>query len=169
MMRSRPGSVVPILVAAATIGCDQATKFLARQHLASRPAISYFGGAFKLLYVENPGAFLSLGARLSEEIRFWLFTVVVAGFLAALLFYALFNGKLTFLEVIALGLILGGGFSNLIDRLLHDHRVIDFMVVGIGKFRTGVFNIADLAITAGVGLLFWLSIRSSRGKTSSQD
>jgi signal peptidase II len=62
----------------------------------------------------------------------------------------------------SLSLILGGGISNLIDRLVRDHRVIDFMIVGFGWLKTGVFNVADVAITAGVGLLFWRSVRSSQ-------
>ncbi len=148
------------VVLAATIGADQATKALARQSLASRPPVSFFGGIFQFLYAENPGAFLSFGAGLSEATRFWIFTIAVGGFLAGMFFYICFSRRLTRPEVLALSLILGGGAGNLIDRLLHDHRVIDFMVVGVGRLRTGIFNVADVAITAGVGLLFWLSIGS---------
>lgn len=54
----------------------------------------------------------------------------------------------------AAGLILfvAGGLSNLIDRVAMG-SVIDFMNVGIGSFRTGIFNVADVAIMAGVALL----------------
>lgn len=147
------------LILIATIGSDQAAKALAGGSLKSRPPISFFGGIFQLIYVENPGGFLSLGAGLSEGSRFWLFTMIVGGFLIGLLGYLLFSRSLTRFDRIALSLVVGGGFSNLIDRVLHDHRVIDFMVIGIGWLRTGVFNIADVAITTGVGLLFWRSIR----------
>lgn len=143
----------------ATVGCDQATKAIARNQLESRPPVSLFGGIARLLYVENPGAFLGLGSAFSETTRFWLFTVIVGGFLIGLFLYALFNRGLSRIEVIALSLILGGGLGNLIDRLLYDY-VIDFMVVGLGMLRTGVFNVADVAITAGVGLLFWHHLRS---------
>ena len=50
-------------------------------------------------------------------------------------------------------LIVGGGFSNLIDRLFHNGAVVDFLNIGIGKVRTGIFNLADVAIMAGIGLL----------------
>ena len=50
-------------------------------------------------------------------------------------------------------LIFAGGASNLADRLLYDGYVVDFINIGIGSFRTGIFNIADVAITAGVVIL----------------
>ncbi|MEZ4617845.1 MAG: signal peptidase II [Caldilineaceae bacterium] len=46
------------------VGCDQATKMIARQELATAPMQEYRDGFFRLLYAENPGAFLSLGASL---------------------------------------------------------------------------------------------------------
>jgi len=57
----------------------------------------------------------------------------------------------------ALSLVLAGGVGNLIDRVFRDGRVVDFMNMGVsaGDFslRTGIFNVADLAIVAGVVLL----------------
>jgi signal peptidase II len=41
----------------------------------------------------------------------------------------------------------------LIDRLLYHGRVTDFLNVGIGSLRTGIFNLADMAILAGALLL----------------
>ncbi|HXC20398.1 MAG TPA: signal peptidase II, partial [Steroidobacteraceae bacterium] len=58
-----------------------------------------------------------------------------------------------FWRFIALALIAGGGISNLIDRLLYGGRVTDFLNVGIGSLRTGIFNVADMAILAGALLL----------------
>ncbi|MBH0192527.1 MAG: signal peptidase II, partial [Nitrospira sp.] len=48
---------------------------------------------------------------------------------------------------------LSGGVANLLDRMFYDGRVVDFMNLGIGGFRTGIFNVADVCITAGVLLL----------------
>lgn len=145
----------------ATVGLDRITKVIARDRLESAPPISLFGGIVRLDYVENPGAFLGLGSGLSETTRFWFFSVLVGGFLVGLFLYVLINRRLSVIEVAAFSLILGGGLSNLIDRVLYEY-VIDFLVVGIGRLRTGVFNVADLAITAGVGLLFFRQIRSAR-------
>jgi len=157
-MRSGRRLFLIAVVLLATVGLDQLTKVIARRQLDAGPPIFFFGGIIRLQYVENPGAFLSLGASLSETTRFWLFTIIVGGFLIGLLLYLLFNRHLTPIDVIPLALILGGGFSNLIDRIIRD-RVIDFMIIGIGPVRTGVFNVADVAITVGVGLLFWANIR----------
>jgi signal peptidase II len=49
--------------------------------------------------------------------------------------------------------------SNLIDRIAVG-SVIDFLNVGVGSLRTGIFNLADVAIMAGAGCLFWELIRS---------
>jgi signal peptidase II len=55
--------------------------------------------------------------------------------------------------VVGIASILGGGLSNLLDRCLYDGRVFDFLNVGIGTLRTGVFNVADMGIMLGVALL----------------
>jgi signal peptidase II len=49
-------------------------------------------------------------------------------------------------------MFLAGGISNLVDRIALG-RVIDFLNVGIGPFRTGIFNVADVAIMAGIAVL----------------
>ena len=45
--------------------------------------------------------------------------------------------------------ILAGGIGNLIDRILNNGLVTDFINVGIGPLRTGIFNVADIAFTCG--------------------
>ena len=54
--------------------------------------------------------------------------------------------------LIAVALFASGGASNLIDRLVRG-SVIDFMNVGVGPVRTGIFNVADVAVMAGAALL----------------
>lgn len=135
-------------------GIDQATKALARQHLAGAPPRELAGGILRIEYVENPGAFLSLGASLSEEARFLVFTVFVTLLLTGLLVFALrMSPDTSLLVVIAMALVIGGGVSNLIDRLLNEGRVTDFMQLGLGRLHTGVFNVADVAIMVGLGLM----------------
>ena len=55
--------------------------------------------------------------------------------------------------IAGLAFIVGGGCGNLIDRLLRDGRVGDFMNIGIGPLRTGIFNFADLFVLTGCLLL----------------
>ena len=132
------------------VGCDQAAKAIARDALASSPPVSFFGGAVRFEYAENPGAFLSLGAELPPEVRFLLGVVFVALALAALFVFMLRSTSLSPGQKVGLALIVGGGFGNLIDRVANDGHVIDFVSIGIGPVRTGIFNLADVAITAGV-------------------
>ena len=53
---------------------------------------------------------------------------------------------------IGFALIIGGGIGNLIDRIVHG-SVTDFFQIRLGFFRTGIFNIADIAVTNGVFIL----------------
>ena len=53
-------------------------------------------------------------------------------------------------EAVGWALVVGGGVGNLIDRIVNDGHVVDFMRVGIGGLETGIFNVADTAILAGL-------------------
>ena len=139
-------------IIATCVGCDQATKSLATHHLQDSGPISAFGGTIRLQYAENPGGFLSLGAHMDPVLRLFVFVVVVVAMLAVLGIYILKSREVTPSEMLAVALVLGGGIGNLVDRVLFGF-VRDFANVGFGPIRTGVFNFADVAITAGALLL----------------
>lgn len=144
------------------VGCDQATKMIARQTLATAPMQEYAGGFFRFVYAENPGAFLSLGATLSESARFWIFIVIAALLLVGVGVFALqFSQRTPLLVAVALALVLGGGLGNLIDRIIYDGHVVDFMQIGFPRLRTGVFNVADMAITTGVLIMLLSTLRNT--------
>jgi signal peptidase II len=143
------------------VGCDQASKSAARAMLSSGVTESLFADSLRLQLVENPGSFLSLGASLPAHLRFTLFTAAVAVLLIGLVGASLFARRLGPARFVALALVAGGGISNLIDRFLYDGRVTDFLNVGIGSLRTGIFNLADMAILAGALLL----LRSTRARS----
>jgi len=134
------------------VSCDQATKSLATAQLAGRPPISLLGDTIRLSYAENPGAFLSLGADLPAWIRSWALGLLALFAVLALLIVAIRDSSLRRLQLVAVSLLIAGGVGNLIDRVLYG-AVRDFLNVGVGPFRTGVFNVADLAITAAGVLL----------------
>jgi signal peptidase II len=156
-MRSIPRFIVVMLTLSCCVGCDQVSKSAARTMLHSGVTESLFSDSLRLQLTENPGSFLSLGASLPEHLRFTLFTAAVAVILAGLVCAALFARRLNTARFVALALLAGGGISNLIDRLLYDGRVTDFLNVGIGSLRTGIFNLADMAILAGALLLVFRS------------
>ena len=64
---------------------------------------------------------------------------------------------------VALVLVLAGGIGNVIDRVLHNGLVTDFLNLGIGPVRTGIFNVADMVLVIG-GLALLLTCRGGDGK-----
>jgi signal peptidase II len=74
----------------------------------------------------------------------------------------LFGPVLSRLKIVSLSLIAGGGFSNLIDRIANGGYVVDFLNIGLGGIRTGIFNIADMAIMMGGILLIAISLKHER-------
>ncbi|MBM4259806.1 MAG: signal peptidase II [Deltaproteobacteria bacterium] len=154
--------VLILAILTSCIGCDQATKLVAKRQLVPGEILSYAGDTFRLQYAENSGAFLSLGASLPHHWRQWLFTILTGVFLVGLLIYLLVSKSLTRLSLICLSLVCAGGIGNLIDRIAYDGRVVDFLNVGIGPLRTGIFNVADMAITFGALALLLESLRKPK-------
>jgi len=152
-MRLHRKILLILILLCVCVACDQATKAIAKQRLAGVPTIYALGGTVMLRYSENVGAFLSLGTRLPETARVWLFIVFNSLVLTGTLIFILTMRSLSLWGITGGALIVGGGFSNLIDRLFHNGAVVDFMNIGIGNVRTGIFNLADVAIMAGIGLL----------------
>lgn len=151
---------VLLFVLLCCVGCDQATKALAGQHLAQSAPLEVGNRLLLLAYAENPGAFMGWGAALPAGVRFWVFNAGVLLLLAGALFYVgRMAYQLSFLNTVSIALVMGGGLSNWLDRLLNDGRVIDFMQLGVGMLRTGVFNVADMAISTGVALLLASQLR----------
>ena len=140
-----------MLVAAAIVPADQATKWLILQHvpLYSKIPVTSF---INITHQENPGAAFSFLADAGGWQR-WFFTVlaavvsvIIAGWL-----WTLRRAPQSVLPA-GLTLVLGGALGNLIDRLLLGH-VIDFIQVLIYSWPFPSFNVADAAISVGAALL----------------
>ncbi len=144
------------------VGCDQLTKAIARQNVPKTGCISLANDLFRFQYAENPGAFLSVGADIPETLRFSVFILLLGTALLGMLVYILRTRHFSEAQVIALAFILSGGFGNLLDRIYNEGRVIDFMNCGIGQLRTGVFNVADMAITFGAVGFFVVSLKTPK-------
>ena len=160
----RRGVLLCILLVA-TAGCDRVTKHLAVVVLAGGPEHSFLADTVRLAYHENPGGFLAAGASWSPAVRAGAFQAGNGLFLLATAVVAL-RYRFSRLAGCGLVLFLAGGVSNLIDRVALG-GVIDFLTIGVGPVRTGIFNIADVAILAGVGLLIWEAARNSSTPTVS--
>ena len=145
------GRFVLIVAVLGTIGCDRITKHVATTTLAGQPPHSYLADAVRLGYVENTGGFLSLGASLPPGIRSFIFTGVTGLMLVALTAVAI-QWRLRGWSALGVALFVAGGASNWVDRLVQG-SVVDFLNIGIGPVRTGVFNVADIAIMLGAVLI----------------
>lgn len=142
-----------LLVIVTCVGCDQATKTLASRKLVSNEPVELIGDSFYLEYTENTGAMLGVGSELPYDMRFLLFTVFAGFALSAILAFTILEKKLKPVDVLSLAMILGGGMSNLLDRLFKGGIVVDFMIVSIGSIKTAIFNFADLSIVLGLVVL----------------
>lgn len=154
------------VVASLVIALDQWTKLLVREHVVAPR--TYAHGFFTLLRAENSGAFLSLGSNLPD----WMRTLFFGGFVGVMLVMftiAVVRGSISRIgDTVAAAMIIGGGFGNLIDRLMRAGHVTDFLYLELGALHTGVFNVADMAITAGVIWLMFMmrGERPSRPQSS---
>ena len=157
-----------ILILLSCAGCDRLTKNIARESLVSSPPISLLNDFVRFEYVENSGVLLGLGSNLPEESRFLLFVVFSGVGLLLILGYIARVDRLDLMLLIGLSLLAGGGAGNLIDRIFNNGAVTDFVRLGIGVLRTGIFNLADVAIVAGAAMILLWSA-GGRGKEDSDE
>jgi signal peptidase II len=147
----------------ACVGCDHAAKQVAEQCLADAGVVTLLGGVVRFQLVANPGAFLSLGAQLPEAIRQLLLIGFVPLMLACVGWLVFRSPGVSRAQVTAFALIAGGGLANWLDRVVDDGAVTDFVSLGLGALRTGIFNVADLAIVAGLLLFLAVGASGARG------
>ncbi len=160
MARSSRNAVLFWPVVAGLLVSDFVTKWWAVRALSpvhTRHEVIGDWLTFTLLY--NPGA--AFGLHVGEWSR-WIFTALTVGaaFILVRMYRETEDGDT--LKVTSLGMILGGAFGNLIDRLRSGQGVVDFIDVGIGEHRWPTFNIADIGVSCGAVLLAWILWREDR-------
>lgn len=149
-----------VLVLFFTISTDQVTKFLAIKLYETYNELSFLHNFFHFSLIKNYNGFLGIVNGFSDNIRFFLLNVCVSFLLLGCLVYIFWSKNRHFHYITPLLFVVGGGISNLVDRLLYDGGVIDFLSIGIGSFRTGIFNLADVYILVGsfvIGCYFFSS------------
>jgi len=146
---------------------DQATKLWAVAALSNGHTVVLAGDLLRLRLVYNPGAAFSLATGYT-----WVLTIIAA--VAVVVVTYLAWRVRTSVWAVALGLILGGATTHLLDRLLRPPgfargHIVDFIDYA-GLF---VGNVADIAIVAGVALALVLNVRgiavSAPGKSDDAD
>lgn len=134
------------VIAAVVLVVDQITKFRISGSMMRGESISVIGEFFRITYVHNSGA--AFGLDLGGRWSFIIVTIIVAAFI--LFYYARTENTLT--ARWALALILGGALGNLVDRI-RIGEVVDFLHLSVGGLSWPIFNVADIGVSVGVGLL----------------
>jgi len=149
--------IVGFVIVASCLGCDQVTKRIATDSLRNAPPRSYLANTVHLEYALNPGGFLSLGRDLPDEVRQWIFIAFSGVTMGVVLGLLIFKRRMSWPLFIALSFCFAGGIGNLIDRVCNNGLVTDFIVLGYGPIHTGIFNVADVAVTFGglAAVFFW--------------
>ena len=122
---------------------DQFIKYMINKFMEINTSINVIPNFFSIFYVRNKGAAFSI-----LEDSTILIIIISVIFIVILDRYIKKEKEFTKLSIISLGMIMGGIFGNLMDRIIH-HSVIDYL--SFGKFP--IFNLADIGITVGVTLL----------------
>lgn len=147
---------MPFIVAAVVFGIDRLTKVAALEVLKLGRPVKAIPGVLHITLVLNDGAAFGLfkgGAA--------LFSLISLAVIIAIAAYLIKNRPFERSISIGFGLIMGGAFGNLVDRVTLG-KVIDFIDFGIWP----VFNIADSCITIGAAILvFSMLAKSSKRKT----
>ncbi|HSN98419.1 MAG TPA: signal peptidase II [Candidatus Nanopelagicales bacterium] len=157
--RRHPGYPFLVIVSVLTLAADLGTKAWAHARLGperpfSQRKLEVLKGHLNMIYAENPGGAFGLLQDESEALRkpfFVLVSIAAVAFIVSL-YRKTEPGQWTLTW--GLPLVLGGALGNLVDRIRYGH-VIDFIQVHLTKTYTWpTFNVADIAIVAGVGLMF---------------
>lgn len=147
--------MIPILTIIVLIALDQLTKYIAVTNLQPIHKVVLINGFFNLTYIENRGA--AFGAMQGAR---WFFVILAAVvIIAGGIYYARMpKTQKTLLLRISMLLIGGGTIGNVIDRLFRTY-VVDFLDFIIFGYDFPVFNLADIFIVVGTGLLMIYILR----------
>lgn len=145
----------------ATLLLDQSTKLLVDRTMLLGQSIRVVENFFHLTYVRNQGAAFGMLANSPYRTPFFIGVALIASGAILWMIHRLEDAQR--LSSIALSLIFAGAVGNLIDRVRLG-EVIDFLDVHWYQYHWPAFNVADSAITVGVGLLIWEMWREERSK-----
>lgn len=151
-----------ILLIVFNIAIDQITKLIVRAEVVPGSQTPIIGDVFTLHNVENSGAFLGMGSDFHPTLRLILLLILPTVVLGYVVYYIITNKSLDRYSLIGFCCIVGGGVANVYDRIVYG-SVTDFFHIDLGGvFRTGIFNLADMSVMFGMGLLLFASFKSRK-------
>jgi signal peptidase II len=142
------------VIAGGVVLFDQLTKALVLHTIPVNTTVPIIGGFFNLTHIYNPGGAFGLMANLSATLRAIIF-LFISSLAVAVIFYFYKKTPTHFtLLATAFALIFGGAIGNLIDRIRLG-MVIDFLDFYLGNWHWPAFNVADSAISIGIGIFLY--------------
>lgn len=134
---------------------DKWTKILIKETYVHGESKEILGDFFKITFIENEGIAFGLFSNWDHPLKTVILLMLSIIALVFIMRIYIKSSK-SLLTQISFGLILGGAFGNIYDRLIYK-KVVDFINIGINDLRIPFFNIADSAITIGVILIMILT------------
>jgi signal peptidase II len=153
--RGQPGPAsrrLEIWLPIAVVVLDQTTKALVRRYLPLHSSVTVFPGFVDLTHVRNTGAAFGFLSATDFPFKTALIAIVASAALVGVGVYAAGLAHHQLVARIGLALIIGGATGNLVDRLIAG-SVVDFVDVYWRTYHFWTFNVADSAITVGVGTM----------------
>jgi signal peptidase II len=155
-----------VIIIVSLLLLDQVTKYLTKTYFQLGESVEIIGDFFRLTYVENPG--MAFGLRMENTAMFLLLSLFAAG----LVFYYMYKLRNESWPLqTAIAMIAAGAIGNLSDRFIRG-SVVDFMdfeffditipafsflgfeFSGYPMTRWPVFNVADMAVSCGMIIIF---------------
>lgn len=157
--------LVVFITAALCIGVDQLTKYLAVSALYPDKSVDVIEGVFRFTYVENRGA--AFGSFTDHR---WIFLLFSSLLIIALIAYTVVKKPKGWLICLSLGMIIGGGIGNMIDRISLGY-VVDFLdFCAFPNLWKWVFNGADSFVCVGTAMLMiWILISDQKDKSPASE
>ena len=136
-------------------GLDQLSKFLVTENLPYNRSVPVLGEVLQFHYIRNPGAAFSIATGYT-----WVLSAIAVAVIVVIIFFAPRIRSAAWATMF--GLVLGGAFGNVTDRLFRPPgfgvgHVIDFIQV---IYFPAIFNVADIAVVSAMGLFLLLSLRN---------
>ncbi len=150
--------------AAALFFLDQLTKWIIQKNVTQWESYTVIPGFFSIVHSENPGAAFSLFAASQSEWRsFFLVGLSSCAMVMVAVLLGQPGGRVAENKWLRVGLvlILGGALGNNYDRVFVG-TVTDFLDFYVGTMHWPAFNVADMCISTGVGLVLLDMLRSKR-------
>jgi signal peptidase II len=140
-----------LCIAGLVVIFDQITKAIVLTYIPLYQSIPVIPGVFSLTHLHNPGGAFGFLAKQSSGIRHLVFIVLSSAAISLIFYFYWRTPRSHPLLAGGFALILGGAIGNLIDRVRFE-KVVDFLDFYIGRYHWPAFNVADSAITVGIGI-----------------